>query len=550
MTEQELYEVFNNLRYHYENAVVEFKKAENNFDYDDLGKYFSALSNEANLRDKEFAWLVFGVENKSREILGTTYKNSMTSLQKLKHDLGQHTTDKNTFRDIFELKMEGKRVLMFQVPAAPRGIPMSWQGHFYARRGESLVALDMSKYEEIRRQRVSEDWTAKVLSDASIEDLEPEAILKAREGYKQRFPKLAKACDGWSDRVFLDKAGLTIEGKITRTTLLLVGKETSAHKLNHIAQLVWKCFQDGQVFGDIYTIPFILTTSELLRRIRNYRFKIYPKNSLIPAEVWKYDTESILEGMHNAIAHQDYERNARVIVTEDKNSLKFQNEGGFYEGDFNQYITGEKTPVNYRNPALAKAMVNIKMIDTQGYGIHKMFQSQKDRYLPMPDYDQSTTNEVVLNMPGGIIDENYSLMLLANQNLSLTDAVLLDQVQKGHPISHDAVAMLRKRKLIEGRLPHVYVSKDIAQATDQKVEYSKHKGLADKKCEALLLDSLNDHDSLTKQEIVKLLWDVLPDQLEDKQKMNKIEYLLKRLRKRGDVRNETKGNESVYSLGK
>ena len=550
MTEQELYEVFNNLRYHYENEVVEFKKAENNFDFDDLGKYFSALSNEANLRDKEFAWLVFGVENKSRDILGTTYKNSMTSLQKLKHDLGQHTTDRNTFRDIFELKVEGKRVLMFQIPAAPRGIPISWKGHFYARRGESLVALDMSKYEEIRRQRVSEDWTAKVLSDASIEDLEPEAILKAREGYKQRFPKLAKACDGWSDRVFLDKAGLTIEGKITRTTLLLVGKETSAHKLNHIAQLVWKCFQDGQVFGDIYTIPFILTTSELLRRIRNYRFKIYPKNSLIPAEVWKYDTESILEGMHNAIAHQDYEKNARVIVTEDKDSLKFQNEGGFYEGDFNQYITGEKTPVNYRNPALTKAMVNIKMIDTQGYGIHKMFQSQKDRYLPMPDYDHSTTNEVVLNMPGSIIDENYSLMLLANQNLSLTDAVLLDQVQKGHPISHDAVAMLRKRKLIEGRLPHVYVSKDIAQATDQKVEYSKHKGLADKKCEALLLDSLNDHDSLTKQEIVRLLWDVLPDQLEDKQKMNKIEYLLKRLRKRGDVRNETKGNESVYSLGK
>ena len=550
MTEQELYEIFNKLRYHYEDEVVEFKKAENNFDFDDLGKYFSALSNEANLRDKEFAWLVFGVENKSREIIGTTYKNSMTSLQKLKHDLAQHTTDRNTFRDIFELKVEGKRVLMFQVPAAPRGIPMGWQGHFYARRGESLVALDMSKYEEIRRQRVSEDWTAKVLLDASIEDLEPEAILKAREGYKQRFPKLAKECDGWSDRVFLDKAGLTLEGKITRTTLLLVGKETSAHKLNHIAQLVWKCFQDGQVFGDIYTIPFILTTSELLRRIRNYRFKIYPKNSLIPAEVWKYDTESILEGMHNAIAHQDYERNARVIVTEDKDSLKFQNEGGFYEGDFNQYITGEKTPVNYRNPALAKAMVNIKMIDTQGYGIHKMFQSQKDRYLPMPDYDQSTTNEVVLNMPGSIIDENYSLMLLANQNLSLSDAVLLDQVQKEHPISHDAVAMLRKRKLIEGRLPHIYVSKDIAQATDQKVEYSKHKGLADKKCEALLLDSLNDHNSLTKQEIVRLLWDVLPDQLEDKQKMNKIDNLLRRLRINGKITNTTQGNASSWSLVK
>lgn len=142
------------------------------------------------------------------------------------------------------------------------------------------------------------------------------------------------------------------------------------------------------------------------------------------------------------------------------------------------------------------------------------------------------------------------VMLLANQDLSLTDAVLLDQVQKSKEISAEAVAMLRKRKLIEGRLPHIYVAKNIAQVTGQKVEYSKHKGLADKKCEALLLESLNDHNTLSKQEIVRLLWDVLPDQLTDKQKMNKIEYLLKRLRTSGDIKNETKGNESVYSLGK
>ncbi len=320
--------------------------------------------------------------------------------------------------------------------------------------------------------------------------------------------------------------------------------------MNHIAQIVWKCFQDGQVFGDIYTIPFIRTTTELLGRIRNYRFKIYPKDSLIPAEVWKYDTESILEGLHNAIAHQNYEKDARIIVTENIDSLKFQNDGNFFDGDYQQYITGEKTPKSYRNPALVKAMVNIKMIDTQGYGIHKMFQSQKDRFLPMPDYDQSTTEEVVLNLPGTIIDENYSLMLLANPGLSLTDAVLLDQVQKGHTISSSAVAMLRKRKLIEGRLPHIYVSKDIAQATNQKVEYTKHKGLAEKKCEALLLDSLKDHGSLTKQEIVRLLWDVLPDQLDDKQKMNKIEYLLKQLRLKGEINNKSKGKESIWMLGK
>ena len=530
-----IYDTFNNLRYHHENEMVEFKKAENNFDFDDLGKYFSALSNEANLRDKDFAWLVFGVHDKTREILGTTYKNSMKSLQKLKYDLSQHTTDRNTFRDIYELEIEGKRVLIFQIPAAPRGIPMAWQGHFYARRGESLVALDMSKYEEIRRQTVNEDWTAEVVADATIDDLDQEAIGKAREGYKQRYPRLAKECDGWEDKVFLDKAGLTIDGKVIRTTLLLVGKETSAHKLNHIAQIVWKCFQDGQVFGDIYTIPFVLTTTKLLGRIRNYRFKIYPKDSLIPAEVWKYDTESILEGMHNSIAHQKYEKNARIIVTENMDSLKFQNDGNFYEGDYKEYITGEKTPKSYRNPALVKAMVNIRMIDTQGYGIHKMYQSQKDRYLPMPDYDLSTADEVILNLPGTIIDENYSLMLLANQDMSLMDAVLLDQVQKGKPINDNAIKKLRKEGLIEGRKPHLYVSKQIAKATNTQVEYTLKKGFNDAECQEWILKALNDHKVLSRKQINELLWNKLPVDFTEEQKMAKIKNLLYKMHKNDEI---------------
>ena len=90
---------------------------------------------------------------------------------------------------------------------------------------------------------------------------------------------------------------------------------------------------------------------------------------------------------------------------------------------------------------------------------------------------------------------------------------------------------------------------DIAQVTDQKIEYSKHKGLDDKKCEALLLDSLKDHGSLTKPEIVHLLWDVLPDQLDDKQKEYKINNFLRKLRKEGKISNTTvAGNKSTWTL--
>ena len=532
---------------------VRFLEFKSNYqDAGRLGKYISALSNGACLDNEEFGYLYFGVEDETLILIGTTFDASHIKAkgnQNLEIFLRQYITPKIDFK-IEEFYDESeRRFVVFTVPAA-KGEPTCFMGIPYVRVDSSVT--DLRPYTEWMRTiyNSQKDWTAEVIADATMDDLDKDAIEKAREGYKQRYPNLAKECDGWDNKVFLDKACLTIGGKITRATLLLVGKETSAHKLNHIAQIVWKCFQDGQVFGDIYTIPFIRTTSELLGRIRNYRFKIYPKNSLIPAEVWKYDTESILEGMHNSIAHQKYEAGARIIVTEKQESLKFQNDGSFYEGDYKQYITGEKTPKSYRNPALVKAMVNIKMIDTQGYGIHKMFQSQKDRFLPMPDYDLSTSNEVILNLPGTIIDENYSLMLMENQDLTLTDAVLLDQVQKGHRISANAVAMLRKRKLIEGRLPHIFVSKNVAQATDQKVEYSKHKGLADKKCEALLLESLKDHGSLTKKEIVRLLWDILPDQLDDKQKNTKIYNILRKLRESGKVINRTIGNKSLWSLAK
>ena len=529
-----IYDTFNNLRYHHEDEVVEFKKAENNFDFDDLGKYFSALSNEANLRDKGFAWLVFGVHDKTREILGTSYKNSMKSLQKLKQDMSQHTTDNNTFRDIYELEVEGKRVLMFQIPAAPRGIPMAWQGHFYARRGESLVALDMSKYEEIRRQTSDFDWSKQIVEGASIADLDENAIKEAREGYKEHYPNQKKEVDTWSDEVFLNKAKLTINGKMTNAAILLLGKPESLHYINHIGEIVWRLAGMDNV-GQVFTIPFLLTTTEVMHKIRNYPFKIFPNNSFLPGEGMKYDNEVILEALHNCIAHQNYVENARIIVIERENELEFRNSGGFYDGTYEDYITGERIPKKYRNPFLAQAMANIKMIDTEGFGIHKMFVSQKDRYLPMPDYDKSDSDTVVLTLPGTVIDENYSLLLLENTNIDLTTAVLLDKVQKGKPISENAVKMLRKEKLIEGRKPHLYVSKFIAKATDKQVEYTLKKGFNDAECQEWIIKALNDHKVLSRKQINELLWNKLPIDFTEDQKMAKIKNLLYKMHKNNTI---------------
>ena len=531
-----------------ENRFLEFKS--NYQEAVKLGRYISALSNGACLDRQDFAYLYFGVDDETLDIKGTSFDVSKVKAQgnqSLEIYLRQYIFPKINF-DIDEFMFEDKqRVVIFKIPAAV-GEPTTFMNKPYVRMDSHVTEL--TPYTHLMRDIYTSkvDWTAQIIEDATIEDLDTDAVRLAREGYKLRFPDYAEEMHLWSDEVFLDKANLTQDGQITRAAMLLVGKKEKAYKIKHIAQMVWKCFQDGETFGDTFTIPFIKSTSELLGCIRNYRFKIYPHNSLIPAEVWKYDTRSILEGLHNCIAHQDYVLDERIIVTEDKDKLTFENAGGFFEGDFEQYVNGTKTPKKYRNPFLMKAMVNVKMIDSQGYGIHNMFVRQKERYLPMPDYDGSSDDHVVMHMPGTVIDENYSLMLMSNNDISLTETVLLDQLQKGKMINDAAIDMLKKKRLVEGRRPNIYIAKSIAQSTDQKVEYSRHKGLNAKSCEAVLLESLRDHGKLTRQEIDKLLWEVLSDQLDEKQKKIKIGNLLTKLKKGGLINNITRGNLSEWSL--
>lgn len=129
-----------------ETEVVEFKRAERNFDDRDLGQYFSALSNEANLKEKDCAWLIFGIENKSHEVVGSQYKNSRPALDAIKKKIADQTTGRHTFVEIYELLYRnGKRVVMFQIPPAPQGIPIAFQDHYYGRDGESLQGLAIEK---------------------------------------------------------------------------------------------------------------------------------------------------------------------------------------------------------------------------------------------------------------------------------------------------------------------------------------------------------------------------------------------------------------------
>ncbi|MFZ2510658.1 MAG: RNA-binding domain-containing protein [Gordonia sp. (in: high G+C Gram-positive bacteria)] len=538
LTNDELTELLNRLLAGWENEVVEFKEATRQFSADKTGEYVSALSNEANLRGLASGWLVFGVSN-ARQVIGTTHLIEVQQRQALKHHIHQSIDQGLTVREVYEVTHSGKRVVLLEVPAGPRGIPISWKGDYRARAGESLISLSLDKLDEIRQQTIGLDWSAVVVPDATLAHLDPAAIARARKGFAERHTARIPATDieRWDDATFLAKARLTRDGQLTRTALLLLGAESSTHLLTpHPAQMTWKLVGEQRAY-EHFRLPFLLNATALAKRIRNVQLRLLPPNELIYREISKYDERSLFEALYNCIAHQDYTRNSRIIVTEYFDRVEFISVGEFYDGQPDDYALDERSPRKYRNPYLVEAMTELNLIDQLGYGIHRMTEDQARRFLPLPDYDLSRDGEVQLTLPGAVIDEAYSRLLMVRTDLPLGDILALDRVQKKLPISKDANTRLRREKLIEGRGRGVHVSANIAEMTDQKAQYIRTRAQDDAHYTRLVVDYLQQYGGASRGEIDELLGKYLPDLLDARQQRSKVTNLLTKMRTAGTIRN-------------
>jgi len=289
MIESELKTILSHLqKLNSENEIVEFKEAKNNYDFNKLGKYFSALSNEANLKSQPYAWLVFGIEDKNHKIVGSQFRPKRKDLDSLKSEIANHTLNRITFIEIYELNEIDGRVILFQIPAAPKGLPISFKGHYYGRDNEELGPLNLEELERIRAQVIKSDWSAQILENASINDLDNEAIDFAREKFKSKFQNRATEIDEWDDITFLNKAKILIKGKITRTAIILLGKSESEIFLNPSeCKIRWVLRNNlgDNLDYEIFSCPLILAVDKVFSKVRNLKYRYIKNESLFPEEV-------------------------------------------------------------------------------------------------------------------------------------------------------------------------------------------------------------------------------------------------------------------------
>ena len=384
--DSELCSILNKLILSWESEVVEFKEAGKDYDKNKIVQYFSAISNEANLKGLQHGWLVFGVRNKDRMIVGSDYRNSK-GLDVLKQEFSVGTTGGISFIEIYEvyplIDGEKKRVILFQIPAA------------------------------------------------------------------------------------------TTETK-------------------------------------------------------------------------QYDMWLLRELLNNCIAHSEYTYGGRIYLNEFEDRIILTNPGSFLPGRIEPILNPGYNPPFYRNQLLAETMVKLNMIDSQSTGIRRVFRIQKERYFPLPDYDFSNRQQVKVCIYGRILDENYSQILFKNPDFDLETVFLIDCVQKGIKIDKDAVKYLRKLKIIEGKIPNLFLSATISETIGEKDRYVKNKAFDDQYYKDLIVKYLAQYGSARRKDIQALLWDKLPSIMADKQKEDKIRNLLTSLRKQGIIRTDS-GNQQKSS---
>lgn len=531
-----------------ETEWLEYKR--NRYEPKDIGEYLSALANGACIAGQPRGYLVFGIDDETHEVVGTTFdpyavkgKGNQDLLPWLAAGLNP-----NTGFEIHVVNHPDGRVVLFEVGPA-REQPVGFYGKAFVRVGSSKTEL----YKHPEKARAiwtrGHDWSAEVCETATLGDLEPEAVAKAREQFAIKHPNQAEALAMWDDVTFLNKARILKQGALTHTALLLLGRPEAAALLSPtVAKISWvlKDADNRELDYEHFGPPFLLAGDRVQKRIRNLIVRTLPSGTLFPKEITQYDPWVIREALHNCIAHQDYGLRGRISVVEFPDRVLLTNVGDFLPGDVETVIRQDAPQTLYRNPFLADAMVELNLIDTQGGGIKRMFETQRRRSFPLPDYDLAKPGHVSVTICGWILDERYTRLLMERTDLDLGQVILLDKVQKRQFILREDHRRLKAAGLVEGRYPSLLISARVAKATGQEARHIRERGLNNKYYCDMILELIREHEPVNREAINMLLFDKLPEVLSESQKKTKVHNLLSGLSRKGLIRNTGSKTQSRW----
>jgi len=372
-----------------ETEWVEFKH--NNKDPEEIGEYISALSNAAALHGQPFGYIVWGVDNKTHEIVGTSFKPSTGKVkgQELESWLSVMLSPRPDFR-IHELEVDGQPVIYIEMPAALH-TPIRFKNVAYIRVGSYKKPL--KDYPEKERRLWSLFTEQRFEDGISLSNVSSDDVLSLID-YPAYFEKTEQTLPdnraGIMERLEMEKFIIPAKGgryDITNLGAILFAKDIS--KFDRLARKALRVViydgdsriqtireQDG---SKGYAVGFGGAISFINSQL--------PQNEQIGEalrkEVRMYPEIAIRELVANAIIHQDFSiRGTGPIVEIFSDRIEITNPG-IPLIDTNRFID---EPPQSRNENLAAFMRRLNICEERGSGIDKVIFNVELFQLPPPDF--------------------------------------------------------------------------------------------------------------------------------------------------------------------
>jgi ATP-dependent DNA helicase RecG len=522
-----------------EDEHLEFKEAKNQYDYDKLGKYCSALANEGGGK------MILGITDKMpRIVVGSL---AFPNLPKIKSALIEALQLRIETDEIAHPK---GRIVVFTVPSRPVGMPVRYRGVYWMRRDEDVVPMtdDMVKriFDEIRL-----DASADISHAATIEDLDPLAIteLRARWHRKSGNDRLLEM----SDKQLLADAELMIDGGITNAALILLGTATALNRLLAQSEVVFE-YRSSEASGPAqqrkeFRKGFLLFQEELWNLINSRNDLQHFQVGMYKVPIQTFNEVIVREAIANAVSHRDYSAPGSVFVRQTPRTMEVSSPGGFPSGVNQDNVLWKQVP---RNRRLAEVLGRCGLVERSGQGVNLMYEESIKESKPLPDFSGSDEHNVDLVIRGEIQDPQFLRFLdkIGKEKLATfhtKDLLIIDMIHREQAIPEEyksrlpylvAQGVVEKRR---GGKEYV-LSGSFHKFMGQRGTYTRKIGLDRETNKMLLLKLIEDSSPEGCQ--LKELMQVLPEKTR-----GQVQYLLALLRIDGKAHYRSFGMASTWYPG-
>ena len=512
-----------------EDEHLEFKTAKTKYDFENLVRYCVALANEGGGK------MILGVTDKlPRRVVGS---RAFPNLEKVKADLIERL---GLRVDVGEIQHPDGRVLVFQIPARPIGVPIQYKGAYWMRGGESLIPMTPDLLQRIFAE-ASPDYSSEICEPAKLDDLDPTAVDVLRRLWQRKSPD--QDISTRPVKQLLTDAELLVDGKVTYAALILLGTSKALGKYLAQAEVIFE-YRSNEVSGPAverheFRQGFLPVLDKIWRLINQRNDLQHFQQGLFIWDVPTFNERVLREAVLNAVSHREYRHGGSIFVRQYPRRIEIVSPGGFPAGITPENILRQQNP---RNRRIAEVLSKCGLVERAGQGFDRIFRECIQQSKPLPDFSHTDGYSVWLTLRGDIQDPEFLRFLeeIGREQVAafgLDDLLVVDLVHREQPVSDSLkprVEHLLERGVIErvgrGRGVQLLLSRRFYRHIGKAGVYTRKRGLDRETNKELLLKHIKDNQRRGSR--LRELRQVLPAL-----SRNQVQSLLRSLKSEGRIHN-------------